>query len=130
MKKTLILLAIAALPFTPARADARGDLMAQYAAEAGVPFSADRGEALFRTEFNGGKPETPACTTCHTKSPKGTGKTRAGKLIEPLALSATPTRYGDAKKVEKWFGRNCRSVLGRTCTATEKGDFLTFMMSQ
>jgi len=47
-----------------------------------------------------------------------------------MAVSKTPDRYIDMKKVEKWFRRNCKSVLGRVCTSLEKGDFLTFMSSQ
>jgi hypothetical protein len=47
-----------------------------------------------------------------------------------MAVSKTPDRYTDPAKVEKWFQRNCQSVLGRECTAVEKGDFLTFMTSQ
>ncbi len=93
-------------------------------------FSASRGEAFFRAKQTGGKPATPSCTTCHTSSPMNTGKTRVNKPIAPMALSKTPDRFSDLKKVEKWFGRNCRSVLGRECTALEKGDFLTFMISQ
>ncbi len=58
------------------------------------------------------------------------GETRAGKPIEPMAVSVTPDRYRDPKKVAKWFRRNCQSVLGRECTAPEKGDFLTLMISQ
>jgi hypothetical protein len=93
-------------------------------------FSAERGEHLFRTKFSTGKPDTPSCTTCHTTDPKKTGQTRAGKDIEPMAASANPKRYTDQAKAEKWFGRNCNNVLGRECTATEKGDFITFMLSQ
>jgi len=62
--------------------------------------------------------------------PRKTGKTRTGKPIKPMALSKTPDRYSDPEKVEKWFRRNCRSVLGRECTPVEKGDFITFMISQ
>jgi Domain of unknown function (DUF1924) len=47
-----------------------------------------------------------------------------------MAASANPKRYGDEAKTEKWFGRNCNNVLGRECTATEKGDFITFMLAQ
>ncbi len=93
-------------------------------------FSAQRGEHLFRTHFATGKPETPSCTACHTSDPKKMGQTRAGKDIEPMAASVTPKRYTDQAKTEKWFGRNCNNVLGRECTATEKGDFITFMLSQ
>ena len=93
-------------------------------------FSAERGEHLFRTNFSTGKPDTPSCTTCHTTDPRKTGQTRAGKDIEPMAASANPKRYSDQAKTEKWFGRNCNNVLGRECTATEKGDFIAFMLAQ
>ncbi len=93
-------------------------------------FSAERGEHHFWTHLSSGKPDTPSCTTCHTTDPKKTGQTRAGKDIEPMAASANPKRYTDRAKAEKWFGRNCNNVLGRECTATEKGDFITFMLSQ
>ncbi len=96
----------------------------------GVEFSSLRGSKLFSSRFTGGKPDTPSCTACHGASPKNSGKTRAGKVIAPMALSKTPDRYTDPKKVAKWFRRNCKSVLGRECTPVEKGDFLTFMMSQ
>ena len=93
-------------------------------------FSAERGKSLFSTKFTSGKPDTPSCTTCHTTDPKNVGQTRAGKAIEPMAASANPKRYADQAKAEKWFGRNCNNVLGRECTAREKGDFITFMLSQ
>ena len=93
-------------------------------------FSTERGEHLFRTNFSTSKPDTPSCTTCHTRDATKTGQTRAGKDIEPMAASASPKRYTDQAKTEKWFGRNCNNVLGRECTATEKGDFITFMLTQ
>lgn len=93
-------------------------------------FDPARGEALFRAQSTTGKPDTPSCTTCHTQNPKHPGRTRAGKEIAAMALSVTPDRYGDAEKVEKWFARNCQSVLGRPCTAQEKGDFISFMIAQ
>lgn len=93
-------------------------------------FSAERGKTLFVAKHTGGKPDTPSCTTCHGGTPTATGQTRAGKEIAPMALSKTPDRYGDLDKLEKWFERNCTSVLGRACTAVEKGDFITFMVTQ
>lgn len=93
-------------------------------------FSAARGETFHRTEFGLGKPETPACASCHGKDPRAAGRTRSGKVIEPMALSVSPTRYADPAKVEKWFRRNCREVLGRACTAQEKGDWLSFVASR
>ena len=99
-------------------------------AGAGAVFSAAAGKAFFLKQHSGGKPKTPSCKTCHTSSPLRKGKTRAGKDIAPMALSKTPDRFSDPKKVEKWFRRNCRSVLGRECTPQEKGNFLTFMINQ
>lgn len=93
-------------------------------------FSAVRGEKLYVTNFALGKPDTPACTSCHGTDPRAAGKTRTGKPIEPVALSVSPTRYADPAKVEKWFKRNCTEVLGRECTALEKGDWLTFVSSR
>lgn len=129
-------LAIALSLVTPASANPQAQIIAGYAEQVKtqVPefdgFSADRGRVLFLANHATGKPETPSCTSCHTANPVKSGRTRAGKDIAPLALSKAPERYMDLKKVEKWFRRNCNSVLGRSCTALEKGDFLTFMVNQ
>jgi hypothetical protein len=90
-------------------------------------FSAARGEAFWTATHTGGKPDTPSCTSCHGPDPAGTGQTRAGKLIEPMAVSRNPQRLTDAATVAKWFSRNCNSVLGRECTAAEKGDVMTYL---
>jgi hypothetical protein len=133
----LISIVVLACALGPAAADeAPKSLLDFYAGEATASapgfsgFSAERGEHLFRTNFTTGKPDTPSCTTCHTTDPRKTGQTRAGKDIEPMAASASPKRFNDREKAEKWFGRNCNNVLGRDCTATEKGDFITFMLTQ
>ncbi len=136
--RTLLILpaAIALLSTVIAAAEPRGDLLDDFATQAKAAdpgftaFSASRGETLFSTMFAQGKSETPACTTCHSASPLKMGETRAGKPIKPMAASVTPDRYTDPMKVAKWFRRNCKSVLGRECTAQEKGDFLTFMIGQ
>ncbi len=117
-------------------AAARDDLLATYAtaAKAATPsfsgFSSTRGEKLYVTKFTGGKPDTPSCTTCHGANPRGAGRTPTGKAIDAVAVSATPTRYSNPAKVEKWFKRNCTEVLGRECTPLEKGDWLSYMISQ
>lgn len=95
-----------------------------------IGFSAESGRWLFENRHATGKPDTPSCISCHDSNPVLSGQTRAGKAIEPMAISKSPDRYSDNAKIEKWFGRNCRSVLGRTCTAEEKGNFLTYMLSQ
>ena len=90
-------------------------------------FSSSRGREFFSTNHRGGNPETPSCTSCHTSSPLAAGRTRAGKSIDPMAVSRTPDRFTDFAKTEKWFGRNCKTVLGRDCSAAEKGDFITYL---
>jgi uncharacterized protein DUF1924 len=89
-------------------------------------FSAQRGEAFFQTTHGADW----SCSTCHTRDPLGPGKhSVTGKNISPLAPAANPARFADAAKVEKWFKRNCNDVLRRDCTAVEKGDVITYLMS-
>ena len=137
MRKLLITLGVIALVMPmAANAGARNDILTQLNVLAKASdstftgFDAARGKKLFSTKFGKGKPETPSCTTCHSTSPTNAGETRAGKVIDPIAVSKTPERFSDPKKVEKWFRRNCKSVLGRECTAIEKGDFITYMISK
>lgn len=115
-----------------AAADSPASQLATFAREAGTPvsaFSAARGEALFRGKHANAGGEEVGCFSCHTADPRNPGRTRAGKTIEPLAPAMTPSRFSDAAKTEKWFTRNCGDVLGRPCTAAEKGDFLTWLIS-
>ena len=133
MSRTLIPLAAAILltaTIPVSAGPAQEGIMKHFQQQADGPFSAERGKTLFKARPASGKPETPSCTSCHGDAPIKAGKTRAGKDIAPMALSRTPDRYSDLKKVEKWFRRNCNSVIGRECTPQEKGDFLTFMISQ
>jgi hypothetical protein len=126
---------IAMLTGSVLSADPRRDaILAEFLAqakkdEAGFTrFVAERGAAFYRTTHPGGK--QGSCTSCHGNSPLDQGKTRAGKDIDPMAVSKSPARYTDRATVEKWFTRNCQDVLGRACTAKEKGDFITYMMGQ
>jgi hypothetical protein len=90
-------------------------------------FSAEAGKAFYAAEQTDKKGEKISCATCHTADPSKTGKTRAGKAIEPMAIGANPKRFTDKAKVDKWFKRNCQDVYERACTPKEKGDFVTFM---
>jgi mono/diheme cytochrome c family protein len=122
---------IATVLATPAFADSRTDLLAQYATAAqSTGFSAARGQTLHTRSFAGGKADTPACTACHGNDSRGSGRTPTGEAIDAVAISVTPTRYTNPAKVEKWFKRNCIEVLGRECTPQEKGDWLTYVISQ
>ncbi|WP_026381385.1 DUF1924 domain-containing protein [Afifella pfennigii] len=130
MKYLLIVPAL--LIATPALAQSTSpsDLIQRYSAEAGRAADAGRGKSFFLANHGSGKPDTPSCTTCHTKNPRSAGKARTGKTIDPLAPSANGARLTDLAKVEKWFRRNCDSVLGRSCTAGEKADVVAWLASQ
>ena len=63
------------------------------------------------------------------------GITEAAPVATPaiedfFASGANAERFTDMAKVEKWFARNCNSVLGRACTAQEKGDVATWLVAQ
>ena len=104
-------------------------LIEQYSAEAGAAASPENGQTLFMATHSGGKPDTPSCTTCHSADPTKGGQARTGKPIDPLSPTVNANRFTDTKFVEKWFGRNCNSVLGRDCSAQEKADIITWLMS-
>lgn len=103
-----------------------------YATEAatgqpGFTPSAKRGETLFRQRF-AISDKMPACTNCHTDNPLAPGQhVVTGKVVRPLAVAANGERFSDPAKVEKWFGRNCKEVIGRACTPAEKADFVAYM---
>jgi len=130
VKRLLILPALVfALPAL-AQDTSPAKLIAGYESAAGAKADAARGKALFLSTQTGGKPDTPSCTTCHGTDMRKAGQTRTGKTIDPMAPSVIAARYTDSAKVEKWFGRNCNSVLGRDCTPGEKADLLAWLASQ
>ena len=104
----------------------------RYAAEAaatqpGFTSSVRRGATLFQQRF-AVNDKMPACTSCHTDNPLNAGQHAVtGKTIRPLATAANTERFTDPAKVEKWFGRNCKEVVGRACTSAEKADFMTYL---
>lgn len=111
------------------------ELLKQYEAQAKQEsvsfsgFSAGRGADFFKAEHKHSSGQPVSCATCHTADPRKQGKTRANKVIEPMAIIANPQRFTDAAKVEKWFGRNCKDVLERSCSAQEKGDYIQYLIS-
>lgn len=130
---------LAAALFLPAAAlagAAQDGILAETAAHARAAdpgfagFSAERGRAFWSAQHQGGKDQTPSCATCHDQTPREAGRTRAGKSIEPMAVSLSPGRFTDPAKVAKWFQRNCEGVMGRACTAREQGDFLSYVLGQ
>ena len=88
-------------------------------------FSPQRGEQFFNAKHG----NEWSCASCHTADPRAAGRhAKTNKDITPLSPAANSQRLSDAAKVEKWFTRNCNDVLGRACTAQEKGDVVAWLL--
>ena len=89
-------------------------------------FNAGEGGQLWNASVN-----ERGCTNCHGDNPVKAGEhVKTGKSIEPMAVSVNPGRYQSAKKIEKWFLRNCKWTFGRECSLQEKADILAWLASQ
>jgi uncharacterized membrane protein len=116
-----------ALLSTPAQAQTTpAEQMAAYVAQSGQPAQAARGQEFFTAKHG----KDWSCSTCHTAKPTVEGKhATTGKVIAPMAPAFNAQRFTDAAKTEKWFRRNCNDVVGRECTAGEKADFLSWLLT-
>ena len=129
MKTALLLLSLAVGGI--ASAETSRQVVDAYAAEAagqahGFRPSAQRGEAFFGQKFSVSE-KMFACAACHTEDPRRAGRhVVTGKEIKPMATVANAERFTDPAKVEKWFRRNCKEVVGRDCSPAEKADFILF----
>ncbi|MDE1990512.1 MAG: DUF1924 domain-containing protein [Betaproteobacteria bacterium] len=90
-------------------------------------FSAARGKRFYEEKRVASSGRQSGCFDCHSPNPAQPGKTHANKIIDPMAVSANSKRFTDLQKTEKWFRRNCADLIGRACTAQEKGDFIEFL---
>ena len=71
-----------------------------------------------------------SCSTCHTDNPADVGKHKeTGKPIKPLAPSVNPNRFSDRNKTEKNFSAHCRDLYKKDCSAQEKGDYITYLLT-
>jgi hypothetical protein len=122
----ILAVAISSIAQSPASLANEYEALAQAESRSFAGFSATRGERLFQATHGGDW----SCATCHTANPTNEGRhARTGKTIAPLAPAANAERFTDRDRTEKWFRRNCNDVLGRSCTAQEKGDLLAYLMS-
>ena len=109
-----------------------------------LPGSGEAGRPRLRRLRRGARgqpcsaPGTPAATPRPRPARAATARIPGAPARTPRPASRSsrwrsrPTRSATPNQadVEKWFKRNCKQVLGRECTPAEKGDFITFMMSQ
>ncbi|WKZ85443.1 DUF1924 domain-containing protein [Ralstonia pickettii] len=124
LHSVLALALAAAAPL--ASAEVPTQMLDQYRAKAGTPSEPSRGQQFFTSKHG----REWSCASCHGNPPTQTGRHAAtSKSIAPLAPAFNPERFTDAAKTEKWFRRNCNDVVGRECTATEKADVLSWLMT-
>lgn len=96
-----------------------------WSAQAGAPGNAQNGKVLFNGRHGG----EWSCSSCHGNPPVKSGQhASTGKEIAPLAPAANPLAFTSTARVDKWFRRNCKDVLGRECSATEKADVLAYLI--
>ncbi|HJV80229.1 DUF1924 domain-containing protein [Noviherbaspirillum sp.] len=118
------LAAAALLP--AAQAATPAELLSGYTAQAGAPASPARGQQFFTSRHG----HEWSCSSCHGNVPTQAGKhASTGKAIQAMAPAFNPERFTDAAKAEKWFRRNCNDVLGRECSAAEKADVLSWLLT-
>jgi hypothetical protein len=100
--------------------------LAAYTVLAGAPPQPARGQQIFTIKHG----KEWSCSSCHTAIPTVDGKhASTGKVIGPMAPAFNAERFTDSAKTEKWFRRNCNDVMGRECTAAEKADVLSWLLT-
>ena len=98
----------------------------RFAIEAGRPGVVEVGQQFFVKKHT----NEWSCASCHGEFPTRSGRhASTGKVLEPLAPAFNAKSLTDSARVDKWFRRNCKDVLGRECTAGEKADVLAWLNS-
>lgn len=118
--------ALTALAAHPACAATPTELLSSYSTQAGSAPVPARGQQFFNARHG----REWSCASCHGAVPTQNGQHAAtGKRINALAPAFNPERFTDAAKSDKWFRRNCNDVVGRECTAAEKADVLSWLLT-
>lgn len=100
--------------------------LARFSSEAGRAGQIDAGRLFFVNKHG----QEWSCASCHGESPTRNGRhANTGKVLEPLAPAFNAKSFTDTARVDKWFRRNCKDVLSRECSAAEKADVLSWLIS-
>jgi len=138
MKKTnLLLVALLGLATLNSNADTINaeKLAEKYATSAQlvdknfVP-SAVEGKQFFNRVFKNNGHEV-ACASCHTQNPANEGKNIiTKKSIKPLSPVVNSKRFTDTHDVEDNFTKHCNDIVGADCSAQEKANFITYLLTE
>lgn len=92
-------------------------------------FYPDMGRNFFKRELTL-KGQQVSCSSCHTDNPANPGKhIVTHKPIKPLSPVIEKTRFSNLEKVEEKFVEHCNEILGRDCTAQEKGNYIAYLLT-
>ncbi|MFM9834932.1 MAG: DUF1924 domain-containing protein [Methylophilaceae bacterium] len=101
------------------------ELIAKYEGRS-AKASPTNGQTFFTTKHG----KEWSCSSCHDKVPNHeTNHIVTNKVIKPMSPNINAARFSDEAKVEKWFKRNCNDVVGRECTAQEKADVISWLLT-
>lgn len=91
--------------------------------------SAEAGRAFYTKKVDVAGKDL-SCSACHTDNPANTGKhNETGKAIKPMAPSVNPKRFSNIQKSAAGFTKHCKDLYGKDCSAQDKGDFITYLLS-
>lgn len=93
--------------------------------------TAEAGRAFYTKEITlHGANGKISCSACHTDNPANQGEdVNTKKKIKSMAPAIEPKRFTDIDKVEKNFEKHCQDIIKRDCTAQEKADYITYLLS-
>lgn len=89
------------------------------------------GKFFFNRKIKVATGKAQACASCHTSNPADVGKHAVtGRAIRPLSPAINFKRFSDIDKVEEQFTQHCNDIIGSDCTAAEKANFITYLMTE
>lgn len=104
--------------------------VAQHADAKFAPSEAE-GKAFFNNPVKLANGKETACASCHTANPADSGKhILTGKAIRPLSPVVNEKRFSDFDKVEGQFTKHCNDILGHDCTAAQKANYITYVLTE
>jgi hypothetical protein len=93
--------------------------------------SAEEGKIFFNNKVKAANGKETACASCHTTNPADNGKNiLTGKVIQPLSPVVNAKRFADFEKVEAKFAQHCVDILGQDCTAAQKANYITYVLTE
>lgn len=93
--------------------------------------SAEEGKIFYNNVVKATNGKETACASCHTANPADKGKhIETGKTIKPLSPVVNAKRFADFEKVEAKFTQHCVDILGQDCTAAQKANYISYVLTE